>query len=341
MIDPGNVKRAVVRLPNWIGDAVMALPAVRLLKSALPHASLTTVGPPAVNKLYSADRAVAQQIDLILDGAVGRRRSLRQFGESLRAHDFDLGLVMPDSFSSAYLFKLAKVRQRVGYRSELRSYLLTQSFPNPGSSIHRSEKYMRLVSLATGSEEGETDFRILIPGMVAQRASEYLKEVGRFAVVCPTTRAPSRRWGRLHYVELIRRLQSELGLDIVLVGSADETETVREVGEQSGFPYLNLADQADILLSVEVMSRAEVFVGNDSGAAHLAAASGTRTVSLSGADNPAETRPLARVGRVIRREISCSPCVRNICPRRDHVNECMDLITVGEVIETVQEVLNE
>ena len=138
---------------------------------------------------------------------------------------------------------------------------------------------------------------------------------------------------------MIRRLINELDLDIVLAGSKDESQIIERVGEQSGVDFLNLANENDLLLSIEVMRRSEVFVGNDSGAAHLAAASGTRVVSISGADDPRETRPLAAIGKVVNKEIQCSPCVKNICPREDHVNECMELISVNDVFNEITQIL--
>ncbi len=341
MIDLSRVHNVAVRLPNWIGDAVMAIPAVRALYAAVLHARLAVIGPPPVARLYSADPAIAECIELVLDVDSGKTHALRRFAEKLRSKDFDLGVIFPDSFSSAYLFKAADIKFRIGYKAELRSILLSHSFANPRDSMHRSQKYLRLVSHISGTEANSEDREISIPKHVADRAAKYTGKIGRFAVVCPTTRAPSRRWGKARYVELLRRLHSELDLALVLAGSGDEADMVDDVGGRSGIPYLNLARESDILFSAAVMRLADIFIGNDSGAAHLAAASGTRVISISGADDPNETRPLARVGRVIRKELPCSPCIRNICPRRDHVNECMDLISVEEVIQATKELLDE
>jgi len=103
----------------------------------------------------------------------------------------------------------------------------------------------------------------------------------------------------------------------------------------AGIEYLNLAGKSSLMVSYEIMKKAVAYVGNDSGGAHLAAASGTYTISISGADNPDETRPLASQGKVIRKPLPCSPCVMNYCPREDIPNECMHIISVADVFDAV------
>jgi heptosyltransferase-2 len=339
MIDMSGIERIVIRLPNWIGDAVMALPAVNCIKSSFPQLHVSCLGKPSVNELYKYNRNVDRLIDLRLPEGIGRLSGIKAFSRGLRKYDFDLGLILPNSFSSALIFKLGGVRRRLGYRFEMRSFLLTDSVRLPTTSIHRSQRYVRLVQQLSGIEDCAQSIQVIGSEKESNAADHFLAGMGRFAVVCPTSRAPSRRWGRQKYAELAKRLADEHGLGVVLAGAADESSIVDEVGRLSGTDYLNLAEENDLLLSIEVMRRSEVFIGNDSGAAHLAAASGTRVVSISGADNPHETRPLAQVSAIVNKRIDCSPCVKNVCPREDHVNECMDVISVDDVLSEVAEIM--
>ncbi|MFH1891694.1 MAG: lipopolysaccharide heptosyltransferase II [Candidatus Zixiibacteriota bacterium] len=339
MTDPSAIHSVIVRLPNWIGDAVMAIPAVNCIKQHLPHAEVTCLGKKAVNQLYRYNHNVDQLLEFKLPEGKNRLSALKSFSQNLRKHSFDLGLILPDSFSSALVFRLGDVRRRVGYRSELRSFMLTDSIRLPADLIHRSEKYIGLVMQAFGIENCCKDIAVDVSDRERQAADRFLTVVGKFVVICPTSRAPSRRWGEEKYCELIARVHNDLRLSVVLAGSGDESELIEQIGNKAGVPYLNLAQEDDLLLSVEVMRRAEAFVGNDSGAAHLAASAGARVVSISGADDPRETRPLARVGTIVNKQIHCSPCVKNTCPRDDQVNECMDVIAVGEVVEVVREIM--
>ncbi len=340
MIDMSRIGRVVVRLPNWIGDAVMALPAINCIKRRFQGLHVSLLGKPSVNELYRYNPNIDTLIDLKFTEGHTRLSAIKSFSMSLREHGFDLGLVMPDSFSSALIFRLGGVRLRAGYRSELRSFLLTHPVRPPLDAMHRSRRYEHLVKQVLGVVgDCGSDFTIPISREQSVAANRFLDGIGRFAVICPTSRAPSRRWGRRKYAELMRRLTADLGLRIVLAGSADEDGIVRETGDLSGVGFRNLATEASLLLSVEVMRRSAVFVGNDSGAAHLAAAAGTRVVSISGADDPQETCPLARTGVIVRKALDCSPCVKNVCPRKDHPNECMDIISVDDVLSRVVEIL--
>jgi len=317
----------------------MAIPAVNCIKQHLPHAEVTCLGKNAVNQLYKYNSNVDRLLEFKLPEGRNRLSALKSFSRDLRKHSFDVGLILPDSFSSALVFRLGDVRRRIGYRSELRSFMLTDPIGLPADLIHRSEKYIALVMQAFGIETCGRDIAVEVSDKERQAADRFLTAVGKYVVICPTSRAPSRRWGEDKYCELIARVHRDLRLSVVLAGSGDESELIEQIGNRAGVPYLNLAREDDLLLSVEVMRRSEAFVGNDSGAAHLAAAAGTRVVSISGADDPRETRPLARVATIVNKQIHCSPCVKNICPRDDHVNECMDVIAVDEVLEAIREIL--
>jgi heptosyltransferase-2 len=333
---PGKI---IVRLPNWIGDAVMAIPAVKCIKSHRPGIEVTSLGKRAVIELYKHSKAVDRLIEFDLPAERNRLSALKSFSRSLRKYNFDCGLVLPDSFSSALVFKLGGVKRRLGYRSELRSFLLTEPLRQPEGVIHRGEKYMNLVKSALDIDDCRIDVSVDVSDKEREAADRFLSDTGKFVVICPTSRAESRRWGDTKYCELIARVSGELGMDVVLAGSGDEAGFIDNIADRSESEVLNLASENDLLLSVEVMRRAEAFVGNDSGAAHLAAASGTRVVSISGADDPSETKPLARVGEIVNKHIHCSPCVKNVCPRKDHINECMDVISVDDVMDALRRIL--
>jgi heptosyltransferase-2 len=331
--------RVLVRLPNWIGDAVMALPAVNAVKLSHPDWEVTCLGKASVIALFIYDQQVDRSIEFKLPEGRSKLSALRAFARDLRQLRFDIGISLPDSFSSALVLRLADIPRRVGYRSELRTFLLTDPIKPFDGIIHRSERYAKLVARALAITEIPDRIDISVSSREIERANDLLRGIHQLAVVCPTSRAPSRRWGTPKYVELIRRLHQELGYVVALAGARDETDAIAEIGRSTGVPFLNLAEQGDVLLSVEIMRRAEVFVGNDSGAAHLAAAAGTRVVSISGADDPRETRPLARISAIVNKHVECSPCAKNVCTRKDHVNLCMDAITVDDVFQAVVDIL--
>jgi len=333
--------RVIIRAPNWLGDCIMALPFLQSLKRARPNWKLTILARRPLTELFEFDGGLENVI--ALDDKGGRLPIIRQIKISslVRHGKYDLGLILPDSFSSALIFYLAGIPARIGYCGDGRSIMLTTILNQPATKMHRSQKYMGLLS-ALGIHDAIGELPDLPTGESAgPKAAELLGDTRRFVVIAPHSNAPARRWGEEKYSALIALIKKTLGLDLVLIGAPAEAALVEEVGRRSGVAYLNLAGRSSLLTSCEIMKRAMVYIGNDSGGAHLAAAAGTCVISLSGADDPDETRPLARTGRVIRKPLPCSPCVKNICPRQDQPMECMQLISVDEVLAALRECLHE
>lgn len=329
-------RRVIIRFPNWLGDCIMAMPALSLLKDARPEWELTLMARGVLHELFENDPRVDRIVEFNdKDSYIGPLKYL-PIAERIRSENFNLGLLMPDSFSSALIFYLATIPQRVGYRGDARTFMLTQSMPHPAPIIHRSQKYARLLE-KLGLSIGDIPMPEIYPGPEnSAEAEKCLEGRNRLIVIAPHSNAPSRRWGYEKYSELASRIYSELKYEIVFIGAKNEARKVEEVGIKSAVPFLNLAGKTSILTSYEIMKRAAVYVGNDSGGAHLAAASGTYTISISGADNPDETHPLTKRGLVIRKPLPCSPCVKNICPRHDLPMECMKIISVDEVFQAVK-----
>jgi len=164
-----------------------------------------------------------------------------------------------------------------------------------------------------------------------------------FAVIAFRAVAESRRWGDANYTELSRLLTARFGWNVLLVGSSHDVRTGEQiaaaVGEQAGPACaVNLAGKTSLRELAAVCSRAKVFVGNDSGPAHLAAASGAPIVVLSGADDPHETSPISSQKRLVfHAELDCISCVKNKCPLKgEHFMQCMKRITVGEVLDQIE-----
>jgi len=335
--DASNV---IVRFPNWLGDCIMALPFIGALHDMYPELDITIVVRGNLADIFQHDPRIREVIRIDDKQGLMRLVNVWRIAQNLRRKRYDYGFILPDSLSSAYLFYAGHILERIGYENEVRSTYLTWELPQPDKIIHRSQKYLNLLN-----ELGKIAHKNYFPEIYtdpksSEKAQKLLAGISRYVVIAPQTRAPSRRWGEDKYAQLATRIKQELNLDIVLIGAPDESLALDQVAESSAVECLNTASQSELLTSYEIMKNAIAYVGNDSGGAHLGGASGTFTISISGADNPAETHPLVKHGRVIKKELPCSPCVKNICPRRDHPNECMDLISVDEVFSAVCEAVN-
>jgi heptosyltransferase-2 len=319
----------------------MAVPVLTALYNAHPEWEIDLLARGYLSQLFKADPRVNHVIELKDKSDSFKPSGFFELADDLGEAGYDTGIILPDSFSSALIFFMAKIPRRIGYKAEMRRFMLTDALDQPKKTIHRSQKYLRLLE-GFGVEPPKIIKPEIFPDPDSRQVAKTLtKGLEDYIVIAPQTNAPSRRWGYDKYSELIARVVKDLKLSVILMGAETEYDVVEKVGSDSGVRFLNFAGRASLLVSYKIMKEALCFVGNDSGAAHLAAASGTYTISISGADNPDETHPLTSRGKIIRSDLDCLSCVKNICPRKDLPMECMHVISVEEVFKTVKEAVDE
>lgn len=340
-MDLQHVRKVILRFPNWLGDCVMASPVIEALHENFPDWKLSLAVRDPFKSLFVNDPRLEEVI--ALDDKGGRFRLFQYFplANRISKHGFDLAIILPESFSSAFIFYLAGLPLKLGYRGDLRSFMLSKTIAHPRKVIHRSVKYLNLVSELGVKLDKRYHPKIYSGDAHKERAECILSGIGDYVVINPFSRAPSRRWGGKKYAELASRVKAELDLNIVFSGAPDEAGVIDEIGRMAGVDYLNIAGKSDLMTSYEIMQKARAYIGNDSGGAHLAASSGTYTISISGADDPDETRPLAKHGKVVLGDLPCMPCVKNICPRKDIPNECMHIVDVEQVFSAIREALDD
>ncbi|HDS02025.1 MAG TPA: lipopolysaccharide heptosyltransferase II [candidate division Zixibacteria bacterium] len=336
-----KMKKVIIRFPNWLGDCIMAAPVLTALRNAHPEWEVTLLVRGYLSQLFRSDPRVDHVIELKDKSDSFNPTGFFELADELGQAGYDTGIILPDSFSSALIFFMAKIPTRIGYKAQMRRFMLTDALDQPKKIIHRSQKYLRLLKSVDVIPHVDVEPEIFPDDESRQRAELLARGLDRYIVITPQTNAPSRRWGYDKYSKLIARVVKALKLQVVLLGAENEYDVVEKVGSDSGVQFLNLAGRASLPVSYGIMKEALCFVGNDSGAAHLAAAAGTYTISISGADNPEETRPLAARGKIIRSDLPCISCVKNICPRKDVPMECMHVISVEEVFEAVRETVDE
>ncbi len=331
-----------VRCPNHLGDMIMALPMIRQVGEAHPGASVTLLAPAPLCPLVDGDPSVDRVIPLPNDHLHGLAAVMKVRGV-LANSDYSHGYILPPSFGAASSFALAGVVERVGYVTDGRRLLLTKPLvlPEPRWSEHRSELYLNLLRRATGRELVYTPPTIRVADTETAAAVDLLS-AHRIAsgtpivVVAVRAVAESRRWGVANYARFIRTLMSTVDAGVVLVGGPDDQPTAADVAAASvPDSIVNLAGKTTLRELAAILTLARVFVGNDSGPAHLAAAAGTSLVVLSGADDPRETSPISQQKTVLRAEhLECLGCVKNSCPLTgDDRMRCMRDLPMETVLE--------
>jgi heptosyltransferase-2 len=342
-VEPSSVRRLVVRAPNWLGDAVMALPAMGALRRALGSTHITVAAVPSVAPLFEEDTNAAQDALVTIADA-------RTEARTLAAGAFDSALLLPNSFRSAWNVKRASIPERWGYAASGRTLLLTRTVRRSRERVHQSVYYMNLVrglGLAAPEDAIERPCVVVRPDTVA-RAQALLKSRGIEPGMRTVGFAPgaayghAKRWPPARVAELIVRLSREWGGIGVLFGAAGDRDAGREI--ESSLPpdvrAVNLIGRTDLRLLAGAVCQCSAFVSNDSGAMHLAGALGVPLVAIFGPTDDRVTAPLggpARDGRegersepdVLTHPVFCRPCMLRDCPI-DH--RCMKRITVERVL---------
>jgi heptosyltransferase-2 len=333
------VSRLVVRPPNWLGDAVLALPALGAIRRAWPDAHLTIAAPPGLVPLFR------ETSDAAPDAIVELLKGNREAASSLRQGRFDLGLLFPNSFRSAWQFWRAGIPARWGYATAARGSLLTRraSLPPPASRRHQADYYRCLVR-AFGIACDDAPPRLAASTASLERARALLVQqrapLDRPLVgIAPgAAYGPAKQWPSARMAELSARIVREHDAAIVLVGAAHDRPVAREIESwcRANAPavlprLIDLVGRTNLGALVGVASHTAAFVSNDSGAMHVAAAVGRPVIAIFGPTDERATGPLGGHD-VLVEPVFCRPCLLRDCPI-DH--RCMKRITVDSVFRAV------
>ncbi|MBL8113420.1 MAG: lipopolysaccharide heptosyltransferase II [Acidobacteria bacterium] len=340
--------RILLRAPNWVGDVVMSLPALTALRAEFPKAHLAVQARSWVAELYRLRDEVDGVVVEDSRGAHQGREGRERLAQELRSGRFDRTVILPTSFASAWIPFRAGIPERIGYRAEGRSLLLTQAVPQdlePGE--HQIWKHLRLVSAAGARLPEKPDVSWSVGPRERAAARKLLESAGlgsrKFVAVHAASFAhAAKRWPFPRFAELLDLLHREEGLTAVLLGSEAERAVNGELLALTtrGAP-VDLAGRSSLPEVLGLLAEADRFVGNDSGLAHLAGAVGTPAAVLFGPTDPEATRPWdgpradgqpSRIA-VVRSAPPCAPCRFAVCPL-DHV--CMRSVTARDVLTALQ-----
>lgn len=336
-----KIERVVVRGTNWVGDAVMTIPALRELRRVLPAAHITLATRPWAEGIFRD----ADFLDDILLYERPRRAPhavLSQVRE-WRKRRFDLALLFQNAFEAAVIARLARVPARLGYATDARGPLLTHAIPLPSWRSHRHEVfyYLNLVAELERAlhgrslvEEREPRFVLEVSEKRKAEARAMLKARGAsggrsLVALCPgSTNSRAKRWPASYFAALADRFAEEWSADVMLTGARDEREVSEEVSGLMRTQPVMLTGETDLAQLTAVLSITDLLVTNDTGPAHIAAALERPTLVIFGPTDPRTTRPFSEAAEIIRRPPDCAPCMLRNCPI-DH--RCMTAILPEEV----------
>jgi heptosyltransferase II len=331
--------RLLIRATSWVGDAILALPALRQIRGSFPDAVIAIVAKPYVADLYR-DQGLCEEL-IPYDpqgehrGWSGRERLAREIG----AKRFDVALLLQNAFEAAWLVWRAGVPERVGYARDGRGFLLTKSIAVPRKGeIPAHEKFYYLELLRrTGwisTLPNDALISLQVPEAARQRAAQRLLEAGagphaiRVAIAAGAAYGSAKCWPPGRFAEWANWLQARSDAEVILFGPASEAAVSDAIVATMRRKPIDLTGKTAIAELPSLLSQCHMFLGNDSGAMHVAAAVGLPVVAVFGPTDPHGTSPVTPRSSIVQEKPYCSPCFLRRCPT-DH--RCMTSVTPAMV----------
>ncbi len=334
----------LIRVPNWLGDSMMSTPAVTAVSQMFPKAKLTILSKPVFSTFWKDFPGV--------DGVLGVEKGFGGFWRTvaqMKQKRFDAALILPTSFSSAFLPFMADIPVRIGWGGEGRDLFLTHLVPHSKPrQRHLVWEYLELVrqGFETPLQGKEASLHCSVNEEAQRGLRQVWKDTGvpqkrSYIALAPgATYGPAKRWPLPYWKELVQKLLGERKESFLILGGLEEEAylelLVKAVPEKDKGRIHLLAGRTSPTILAAMLAHCKLLVTNDTGPMHVAAAVGTPTVALFGSTSPTWTRPLGIGHEVIYKHLECSPCFQRTCPIG---YKCLHAISVEEVFETVRKKL--
>jgi heptosyltransferase II len=332
-----------VRATNWLGDAVMSLPALRALHERYPDAELAILAKPSVADLYHRE-PFCHRVILYTPRTLPQKWSA---GKALAREKFDCAVLLQNAFEAAAVAFAAGIPERIGYARDGRSFLLTRpvAVPLPGEiPPHERFYYLEMLHRAGILNTLPECESIRLQGADGARASGQARfqELGLGETVIGVSPGAAygsaKRWPAEYFAETAQQVACSLGASVALFGSAGERALCASVADRIGavVDVRNLAGETTLAEFIDLTAACRLFLTNDSGGMHVASALGVPTVAMFGSTNDVTTGPTGPLARVVRERVECAPCLKRECPI-DH--RCMTRLTPDRVARVALELV--
>jgi len=329
--------KVLVRVPNWIGDSVLARPAIEAICGHFSGGEVWLGAADPVKELFAFDSGIAGVLPL---PPVKDIKSLQAAARRLKKERFEAGILLTNSFGSALLFFLAGIPERWGYSTDGRKPLLTKAVRrmNPDSPRHHVHFYLDLIS-RLGLTTRPPELRLSVPPEEKERARQRLRALGvdplrPLVILSPgASYGPAKRWPASRFARLAALFQERDDAAVLIIGSAGEAEIASAIVSSLEKKPPVLTGQTTLPQLASLISLASCFVTNDTGPMHLANALRVPVVAIFGPTDPAVTGPFERPAAVLKKDVPCWPCHYRSCPY-DH--RCMTKIEPEEVYQAAR-----
>ena len=335
--------KILVRAPNWIGDAVMATPALSALRRHFPSAEIALLARPTIAALFEAHPDIDRCIFYERPGRHESLGGLAMLVRALRRERFDLAVLFQNAFEAALIAVAAGIPERIGYACDGRRFLLTASCPRASAPRHQRAAYLHLMTLC-GAEERDAPPRLVVrpeERAEAARIAGWSKTDIGVGIHPGAAYGPAKRWAPARFAAVADQLVRRFGVRVVIVGSTAEREIAEAVAKAATTPVAVLAGRTTVRQMMGLFARCRLLVTNDSGPMYVAAALGTPVVAVFGPTDPTATSPAGAPCAIVQQPVDCAPCTHRVCPRLSDIHRCMTGVSVSAVLAAAEAAMTE
>jgi heptosyltransferase-2 len=340
--------KILVRAPNWVGDAVMAIPSLELIRRTHASDEICVLARPVVADLFSGQPFVDRILQYDFRGSHRGWLGREKLSAELRKEKFDIAVLLQNAFEAAWLAWRAGIPERIGYARDGRGPLLTKAIRVPQQGDipkHESHYYLELLHRSgwIAVSPAIPPIRLFVSDAARTAAESALLSAGvrenawRCAIAPGASYGAAKCWPAERFALLADRLISECGADVIFFGTPAEKEIAARIRPMMKSRAISLVGETPMRDLAALFASCSVFIGNDSGAMHVAAAAGLPVIGIFGSTDPEGTSPVTEQFTLVREAVSCSPCFLRRCPV-DH--RCMMRITVDSVFTAAMNIKN-
>ncbi len=338
-------KKIIIRSTNWLGDAVMTIPAIRAVRETYQDAHISLMATPLVCELLKTLPCI--------DSFIPYNKRKEHFGikgllravKTIRSGNYDLAILLQNAVEAAILMLLGGVPQRMGYNTDGRGLLLTHKVVLRPEDlvIHHKDYYLRMLSNFGIKTSSPGDITLPLPeeakkGIVGLVPDEYINGKELVIGINPGAHFGSaKRWDEKKFAKVADAVIDEFNAKIIITGGPKEVNIASRVEKHMKNRALNLAGKTTLTQLLPVISLCKVFITNDSGPMHIAAALDKKVVAIFGSTDHMTTSPVCKESILVRKATDCSPCLKRQCPEKHH--NCMRLLPAADVIDAAKKFL--
>jgi len=330
-------KNIVIRMPNWLGDAVMATPILHDIRKNYPEAKITILCSDVIAQLFANNPHLDALLTFSRKTEVKKKEG-RRIVQKLIEGNYDLGILLTGSFSSAWQFFRAKIPLRLGYSTHFRKFLLTHpvAIPEHDETQHLVISYKQLLA-PLGMAVSDTPLELFVSNEEKKAATELLASFDihddhRLIGINPGAAYGSAKcWPKERFRKLSERLLQDPKIRILYFGDSHSKALVDDICMGLPLRVNNLAGKTTLRELIALIDACSLLITNDSGPMHIGAAVHTPLVAIFGSTNAIKTGPYSN-GKVVQKHVPCSPCYLRKCPIDFR---CMMNISVDDVVEAL------